>query len=222
MAVKFTTTKAAATANGIKVLVHGPAGSGKTRLCATTGELDKTLIISAEAGLLSIREHDIAVAEVKTLQDVRDAYAEVVAHPGKWRWVCLDSISEIAEVVLAHEKKATKDPRMAYGALQEAMFQLLKSFRDLPMNVYMSCKQQRDEDGRHFPALPGNKLAQGISYLFDEVFALQTMRTDDGTVKRALLCRDDPRYEVKDRSGALAMHETADLAALSAKIRGGK
>jgi hypothetical protein len=222
MAVKFTTTKAAATANGIKVLVHGPAGAGKTRLCATTGELDKTLIISAEAGLLSIREHDIAVAEVKTLQDVRDVYAELQREPARFRWVCLESISEIAEVVLAHEKKATKDPRMAYGALQESMFQLLKSFRDLPVNVYMSCKQAKDEDGRHNPSLPGSKLAQGIAYLFDEVFALQTQRSEDGAIKRALLCKDDPRFDVKDRSGALEMYEPADLSAIAAKIRGRK
>ena len=222
MAVKFTTTKAAATSNGIKVLVHAPAGAGKTRLCATTGELDKTLIISAEAGLLSIREHDIAVAEVKTLDDVREVYATLQREPNRFRWVCLDSISEIAEVVLTHEKKQTKDPRQAYGALIEKTIDLIKSFRDLPVNVYMSCKQQRDEDGRYFPALPGGKLAQGIGYLFDEVFALQTMRGDDGSVKRALLCRDDPRYEVKDRSGALETYEPADLSALAKKIRGGK
>lgn len=222
MAIKLTTTKAVVKNNGIKVLVHGPAGAGKTRLCATTGALDQTLIISAEAGLLSLREHDIAVAEVQTLEHVREVYALLAKGDHNFRWVCLDSISEIAEVVLTHEKKQTKDPRQAYGALIEKMLDLIKSFRDLPYNVYMSCKQQRDEDGRYFPALPGGKLAQGIGYLFDEVFAIQTQRADDGTIKRALLCRDDPRYEVKDRSGALDILEPANLAAISAKIRGDK
>ena len=41
------------TASHIKVLVHAPAGAGKTRLCATTG--GKTVILSAESGLLSYR-----------------------------------------------------------------------------------------------------------------------------------------------------------------------
>ncbi len=222
MALKIITTKQAVSQNGIKVLVHGPAGAGKTRLCATTGDLAATLIISAESGLLSLREHTIDVAEVSSLDDVREAYRMLAAGSHKYRWVCLDSISEIAEVVLTHEKKQTKDPRQAYGALQEAMFQLLKSFRDLPMSVYMSCKQQRDEDGRYLPSLPGSKLAQGIGYLFDEVFALQTQRDDQGVVRRALLCRDDPRYEVKDRSGALNALEPADLSAIAAKIRGDK
>ena len=219
MAIKFGNTKKCAETNGIKILVHGPAGAGKTRLCATTGDLDKTLIISAEAGLLSIREYDIAVAEVSSIDDVREVYHYLTKTTHNFSWVCLDSISEIAEAVLAAEKKQNKDPRLAYGALQESMFQLLKSFRDLPFNVYMSCKQHRDEDGRYQPSLPGGKLTQGVSYLFDEVFALQTQRGEDGTVKRALLCKDDPRYEVKDRSGALNVYEPADLSLIAAKIR---
>ena len=55
--------------------------------------------------------------------------------------VALDSISEIAEVVLNAEKKATKDPRQAYGAMQEQMADIIRAFRDLPgRHVYMSAK----------------------------------------------------------------------------------
>ena len=64
MSIKLTSTAQAAVDNGIKVLVHGPAGSGKTTLCATTGE--PTVIISAEAGLLSLRGHDIPMQHLLT------------------------------------------------------------------------------------------------------------------------------------------------------------
>ena len=40
----------------LKVLVHGPAGAGKTYLASTTGNHRSTLELSAEAGLLSLRE----------------------------------------------------------------------------------------------------------------------------------------------------------------------
>jgi hypothetical protein len=53
----------------LKVLVSGGAGAGKTRLCATTGDPDATVIISAEGGLLSLRDHGITAIEVKTLAD---------------------------------------------------------------------------------------------------------------------------------------------------------
>ena len=116
MAFKITTTKEAAKAQGLKVLVHGPAGSGKTVLCSTTGALDKTLIISAEAGLLSLRDFDIQVAEVSTLEDLREVYKTLKNDDHPFEWICLDSISEIAEVVLNHELKQSKDPRRRPGA----------------------------------------------------------------------------------------------------------
>jgi hypothetical protein len=221
MAVKLSSTKDAAS-NGIKLLVHAPAGAGKTRLCATTGE--PTIIISAEAGLLSLREYDIPTLEVATLADVHEAYAYVLAHP-EYSWVCLDSISEIAEVVLNHEKKATKDPRAAYGALAEKMTDLVRAFRDLPSrNVYMSCKQDKVKDEKsgavlYSPSMPGNMLKQGISYFFDEVLVLRVEADADGNPYRCLQTSRDFQYEAKDRSGALDAFETPDLAAIAAKIK---
>lgn len=221
MAVKLGSTKDAAS-NGIKLLVHGPAGSGKTRLCATTGE--STIIISAEAGLLSLRGFDIPTLEVATLDDVHEAYAYVAAHT-EYAWVCLDSISEIAEVVLNNEKKTAKDPRQAYGALAEKMTDLVRAFRDLPnRNVYMSCKQDKVKDEQtgimlYSPSMPGNNLKQGISYFFDEVLALRVVADAEGQTQRWLQTARDLQYEAKDRSGALDAYELPDLAAIAAKIR---
>jgi hypothetical protein len=224
LAIRLTTTAQALADNGIKVLVHGPAGSGKTSLCATTG--GSPVIISAEAGLMSLRHHSIPVIEVSSIADVHEAYQFVTqsADAKGFDWVCLDSISEIAEVCLSAEKKATKDPRQAYGALQEEMTGLIRAFRDIPQrNVYMSCKQVRQDDQAtgaqlYFPSLPGAKLGQGIGYFFDEVFALRVERDAEGAVTRWLQTGRDFQYEAKDRSGALTMFEAPDLAAIAAKI----
>lgn len=224
MAIKLTTTRAAAQVNGIKMLVHGPAGAGKTSLCATTGA--PTVIISAEAGLLSLRAHDIAVIEVKNLDDVQEAYRFITEDPSAagFEWICLDSISEIAEVCLAWEKANTKDPRAAYGALQDKMGAIIRAFRDLPgKNVYFSCKQERQTEQTtgaqlYFPSLPGQKLGQGIGYYFDEVFALRVERDAEGAVTRWLQTGRDFTHEAKDRSGALAMFEPPNLGAIAAKI----
>lgn len=221
MAIKLSSTRDAAS-NGIKLLVHGGPGKGKTRLCATTGA--PTIIISAEAGLLSLREFDIPTLEVATLNDVHEAYAYVMAHP-EYEWVCLDSISEIAEVVLNNEKKQTKDPRHAYGALAEKMTDLIRAFRDLPgRNVYMSCKQDKVKDEKsgvilYGPSMPGNSLKQGIGYFFDEVLVLRVEADADGNPYRCLQTANDFQYEAKDRSGALDAFEPPDLAAIAAKIR---
>ena len=226
MSVKFTNVQDAVADNGIKILVHGPAGSGKTVLAATTGA--PTLIINAEAGLLSIKEagEHIRVATIQNIQDLYEVYDLLKNNPGDFEWVNLDSISEIAEVVLSYEKAQTKDPRKAYGELQEQLTKLLRAFRDLPnYNVLMTCKQAITKDEysgvtMYGPALPGTKLPQQVGYLFDEVFAMRVERNEAGELVRSLQTERDMQYEAKDRSGKLAMYELPNLKHIHDKIRG--
>ena len=224
MAIQLKSTKDAAL-DGIKILVHGPAGAGKTTLCSTTGE--PTIIISAEAGLLSLRGFDIPVIEVKTLDQLYEAYQYVAGPEGEqFSWVCLDSISEIAEVVLNYEKKNSKDPRAAYGSLAEKMTDLIRAFRDLPgRNVLFLCKQEKVKDEQtgamlYSPSMPGSQLKNGLSYFFDEVMPLRVEKDAAGNPTRWLQAQRDYNYEAKDRSGALDMFEPPNIAGIAAKIRG--
>jgi len=209
-------------AKHIKVLVHGAAGAGKTRLCGTTG--GRAVILSAESGLLSLAGQDIDVIEIKTMHDLYEAF-KFLQEDEIYDWVCLDSISEIAEVLLTTEKGKTKDPRQAYGELQTQMMQLLRGFRDLPKNVYFSAKQENVKDevtgGLIFgPSAPGTKVAPAMPYLFDLVFALHNWKDDEGNVQSALQTQRCSQYEAKDRSGKLALTEPADLGKIHAKIIG--
>jgi len=218
MAIRLSTTRDSARDSGCKFLIHGQSGAGKTVLCGTTGA--PTVIISAEAGLMSLRNLDIPVIEIQTIDDLQEAYAFVTeAQEAKsFKWICLDSISEIAE------KRATKDPRQAYGALADKMGHIVRSFRDLRgKNVYFSCKQAREKDEAsgstlYVPALPGKMLTQGISYYFDFVFALRVEKDAEGQPYRVLQTSRDFNHECKDRSGSLDLFEHPNLAAIAAKI----
>jgi phage nucleotide-binding protein len=208
----------------LKIIVYGPAGAGKTRLAATTGDHDGTLIVSAESGLLSLRGENIDVAQVQQLSDLTEIYRYLRGGEHKYRWVILDSVSEIAEVCLAAEKRKTKDGRAAYGQTADLMFQTLRLFRDLHYHVVMTAKQAREqtESGGmlYGPLLPGKQLSQGIGYLVDEVFALRVMPGDDGALVRVLQTGPDGAYDAKDRSGALDHFEAPSLATVAAKIVG--
>lgn len=206
----------------VKILVHGPSGSGKTRLCATTGGVP--IILSAEAGLLSIRGESIDFIEIKTIDDLREAYM-FLANDKKYDWVCLDSISEIAEVVLADEKEKTKDPRKAYGEMADIMIGLIRAFRGLPKNVYIAAKQGKVKDeitgGILFgPSAPGQKISESLPYYFDEVFALQVWKDAEGKERSALQTKRDSSYEAKDRSGNLEIVEPANLGDIYKKLIG--
>lgn len=222
MAIQLKRTGAIAR-DGVKLLVYGQAGAGKTSLIPT---LPNPIVLSAEAGLLSISDADVPYIEIAGAADLREALAWLMGsdEASAYQSVALDSISEIAEVVLADEKRVAKDPRQAYGAMQEAMAELIRAFRDLPgKHVYMSAKleKQADEQGRllYSPSMPGNKTGQSLPYFFDEVLALRVEKDAEGVVQRALQCDSDGLWQAKDRSGKLGQWEPADLGAIIAKVQ---
>ena len=221
MAINLKTT-GGLSANGVKLLVYGQAGAGKTTLIKT---LPKPIVLSAEGGLLSIQDADLPYIEIGSMDDLMEAYEWLTgsAEAKGYGSVALDSISEIAEVVLNSEKKIAKDPRQAYGAMQEKMADVIRAFRDLPdRHVYMSAKLEKtqDEMGRvtYAPSMPGNKTGQALPYFFDEVLALRVEKDSDGASQRALMCDSDGLWLAKDRSGKLGAWEAPDLGEIIAKI----
>lgn len=204
---------------GVKILVYGQAGSGKTSLIPT---LPKPIVLSAEGGLLSIQDANLPYIQINSMDDLNEAY-DYLLNNEEFKSVAIDSISEIAEVVLNHEKKINKDPRAAYGSMQEQMADIIRSFRDLPSkHVYMSAKLEKstDEMGRilYAPSMPGNKTGQALPYFFDEVLALRVEKDEAGVTQRALMCDSDGLWSAKDRSGKLSAWESADLGEIIAKI----
>ena len=223
MAINLRSTKGLH-ANGVKLLVYGNAGAGKTSLIPT---LPNPVVFSAEGGLLSIADADVSFVEVSSYDTLMEAYRWVTEsdEAKHFESIALDSISEIAEVVLNHEKKIAKDPRQAYGAMQEQMSDIIRAFRDIPnKHVYFTakCEKATDETGRilYAPSMPGNKTGQQLPYFFDMVLALRVEKDAEGNAQRALMCDSDGIWQAKDRSGKLDTWEAPDLGAIINKIGG--
>lgn len=221
MAIQLRSTAAVA-ADGVKVCVYGAAGTGKTTLIAT---LPAPVILSAEGGLLSLHGADIPYIIVDTMDRLREAYTWLreSKEATQYQSVALDSISEVAEVVLAAELKKSKDGRAAYGEMNTVMADMIRAFRDLPgKHVYMSAKLEKsqDETGRmlYNPSMPGKNLTMQLPYFFDEVLALRVERDAENKTQRALMCDSDGLWQAKDRSGRLDPWMPADLGAVINRI----
>lgn len=232
--ISFTDTNTGTSANGVKILVYGPAGIGKTSLIST---MPDPVVISIEKGLLSLnpvnqvrmfgKANNIPVIEISTYADFQEAYRFVSeSEHAKGLNPCLDSLSDIAEVVLAAQKVLNKDPRKAYGELADKMGELIRKFRDLPgRHVYMTAKQDREKDEAagmmlYGPSMPGQLLTRGIAHYFDEVFALGVSpKAADGSSYRFLRTCADLQFQAKDRSGALDEIEKPDLGHIISKIQ---
>lgn len=221
--VTITTTDVLGQNHGLKVLVYGRAGMGKTRLCGTA---PAPLIISAESGMLTLKDQKHPVIEIKTLSDLVDAYNWLKTNPDARhiKTVCLDSISEICEVCLTAAKKSTKDGRKAYGDYADQMIPAIKDFRDLSgFNVVVTAKQGKSVDAfsgmtMFGPTAPGQQLPTQLPYLFDMVWNANTGVDTDGKPYYYLRTRPDMQYEAKDRSGKLDEIEYPDLTYLFDKI----
>ena len=220
MAIKIERTGDVHT-NGIKVLVYGKAGIGKTKLLATTRRI---IVLSCESGLLSLREDNLPYIKIKNVKDIYAAYDLITGRRGRrYRTVALDSISEIAEVVLADYKRNSKDPRMAYGEMAEEMAELIRMFRDLEgKNVVFTAKQKRiNDDGvqKKIPSMPGQQMKDELPFFFDEVFYMTLGEDKNGKEIRVLKTDPGYDYEAKDRSGKLKRTELPNLDAIFRKIK---
>jgi len=241
MAIKLVAASSLAAIHGVKCLVYGRAGLGKTSLTATA---PAPVLISAESGLLSLAKeniermygvgtqgisYEIPVIEITTIQDLVEAevWARTSPEAQQFQTICLDSLTEIGEKVLSNAKGQVKDPRQAYGELIEKMTSTVKAFRDLKgKHVYMSAKEERSKDEATGvtlagPAMPGSKLGQQLPYLFDEVFHLGKAKDPASQQDyRYIRTQPDFNYDAKDRSGALAELETPHLGYIFSKIMG--
>jgi len=208
-----------------KFCVYGQSGTGKTTLAAT---LPTPFVISAEGGLLSLRGADIPYVEIKTIDEMREAFVFLsspdAAHIES---VVIDSISEIAEIVLATEKARMVngkpiDPRQAYGATQEAIVSMIRAFSGMSKHllVIAKCEKTQDEAGRllYQPAMVGQKLGQQLPYMFDFLFALRNEKDTEGNVVRYLQTRTDGLWQAKERGGYVAAVETPDLGEIIKKL----
>ena len=242
MAVVLQSSNQLAREHGIKALIYSRSGIGKTSLVATA---PRPVMLSAESGLLSLKKenierlhgvntpgisYDIAVIQIKTIEDLvaAEVWARTSAEAKQFESICIDSITEIAEVILTNAKKTVKDPRQAYGELLDKALMVIKAFRDLKgKHVVTLAKEERAKDESTGvilagPSMPGAKLGPALPYLFDEVFNLNMAKDPaDGSMYRYLRTQPDLKYDAKDRSGTLLEIEPPNLGYIFNKIMAG-
>jgi len=215
MAIHIQTTSSIAI-DAVKCVVYGGAGTGKTRLCASA---PSPIIISAESGLLSLADVSCDYIEISSIEQLDEAY-RFLKNDTKYKTICLDSLSEIAEVIIQRVKPDFKDPRQAYAQLADMMMPMLRRFRDLKgKHTVFTAKliSVQDQDSGVVTEeimMPGKVLGAQIPYMVDELFKLKVDRKNNGILQT----KPDRISFAKDRSGALLPEEVPNMTAIINKI----
>jgi len=222
--IKLTSTKDIV--RFVNILIYAEAGWGKTEQCK---HAPNPLIISAEGGLLTLTDEDIPLMEINNIADATEVcdWLDMSKEPEKYTTVCVDSLSEIAEVLLSDEMKKTKDARQAYGIMHNEMSMFIRRLRAAHKDVYFTAKQKKvvAEVGgaiNYMPAAPGQMLLQALPYFFDEVLVGRYGKLSTGEIYRYIQTNEDRQYTAKDRSGTLQKIVEPDLGKVIETIKAGK
>lgn len=209
---------------GVKALVYGPPGSGKTPLCNTA---PRPVLCISEPGALSLRNSAIVACEAYTPEAIDDFYRWLFTSKEAVNFdtVCVDSISQQAEIILDQELKRNKDGRKAYGEMSRRMMEHLNGlYYSRGKHTYLICKQTTEEIGnvnQRKPYFPGKDLGVKVPHLYDEILHLDTHNIPGHGAIKAFRCAKSYDTVARDRSGRLAEFEQADLNNLFNKVMQG-
>lgn len=203
----------------LKILSYGQPGSGKTMFSGSMEFRFKTLIVSAESGLLSLRNLkgadgtpiNIDYTTVAKYEDLESIYHTLKNTDHGYQAVAIDSLTEIQKTCRDHimggkEAMEIRD----WGTLGHKMERMVRAFRDLPMHFVTTAIEETETDKisgevRVMPALQGS-LQKTIAAYFDEVFYHYSKEVEEGETKKIkhfILTRNSGKYLGKDRSGKL-------------------
>lgn len=213
-------------ASKVKAIVYADSGMGKTTLLGTLPE-EKTLIVSAESGLLCLNDKDISVVEIREWSDLQEVYKNLTKNPDweKFEYVCLDSLTEMSDklVSMLESSPEFRDPKMAlkmWGEYSKRMTATIKAFRDLDKSVVFTALPEDVLDGGTVtkkPYIKGSAVQKMLNSYFDEVFYLCI---DESTDSRHLQTQPSSSATAKDRSGKLDAYEQPNLTNIINKIKG--
>ena len=214
---------------GIKMIVYGGAGTGKTRNCAITSP--KPVLVSVENGLLSIQNEQIPIVDCRGENCLQNFESFVQwaksAEAKQFETIIIDSWSELSTRLLNAELPKVKDPRQAYGVMADKMMLWAHDLiYKINQNVIFICKQECASNNNapyHQPSLEGKKLYTEFTHLIDIILRFQPKRfVINGKSQEYMVAssRNQPDYLARDRSGKLYEDEPQDLGAIINKIRG--
>jgi hypothetical protein len=201
-------------------MVYGPAGQGKTYFLGTASFDPRTtpiLILDFEGGVLSTLEGLPGENEtwfhmqIRSWQDYNKAFDRLDKNEEGFKAVAIDSMSETHKFALFNiiekEEDRRKNPDLVeqgdYGTASVQINRLVRSFRDLPMHVFMTAHAKDETDPREGlvkkPMMAG-RVAEEVPGMMEVVGYLAWTEDEEGAMRRTLLLQNWPKVRVKVRT----------------------
>lgn len=224
---QFAPASAYAQQFGVKSVIYGPPGIGKTPLLNTA---PRPILLATEPGLLSMRGSSVMTCLAPTPAEVDDFMRWLASSPEAKNYdtVGVDSGSQLAEIILKQElskksKSGNKvDGKAAYGEMSVRVMEHINTlYYMMNKHVIIICKEEVFDDNgttTRRPYFPGKDLNVKIPHLFDEILRYEKVNVPSVGDVKALRAVATYGIIARDRSGRLGEFEQPDLSLLFNKI----
>lgn len=206
---------------GVKMMVSGPPGSGKTPVADTA---PRPVLLAIEPGLRSMVKSTVPTWTAFTPERVDEFFTWFYGsnEAKNFDTICIDSASQMAEDILAQELKRKTDGRKLYGNMSDRVMQHMNALYHMKeKHAYIICKEETaNENGvtKYRPKFPGQDLHTKIPHLYDLVTRLAVHDIPGHGQHKAFKCTEGFDTMTRDRSGRLAEFEAPNLTAIFNKI----
>lgn len=212
---------------GVKTIVYGPPGSGKTPMIDTA---PRPVLLAVEPGMLTMKKSAVPTCMATTPEQIDEFFRWFFTsqETRNYDTLGIDSGSQIAEIILEQElgkksKSGNKvDGKAAYGEMARRVMEYMNGlYYTREKHIYIIAKQGDMEVAgikELRPYFPGKDLNIKIPHLFDEVLHLAKVNVPNVGEVKAL--RTKPTFGIfaRDRSDKLAEFEQPNLTLLFNKI----
>lgn len=197
---------------GVKAIVYGPAGTGKTPILNTA---PRPVLLATEAGLLSMRGSTIPTYEAYTSQRVDEFFKWFFnsTETKNFDTLGIDSGSQIADIYLNAALQGTskqgnkKHGMAAYGEMATNTMEHLRTlYYTRYKHVYMICKEEIadvDYQSLRRPYFPGKVLPIDVPHLYDFIIRLARANVPGAGETLAFQCVGNMNVLARNRTGNL-------------------
>lgn len=213
--------------NGVKAIIYGGAGGGKTP-CINTAP--RPLLLACEPGLLSMRGSKVPTYqafEAKLVDEFFDWFfgSDEVK---QFDTLAVDSISQMCEIYLdeARTGKSKSGNKLhglaAYGKMAEDALRHINKLFFMPQkHMYLVAKQQiissNGIDLRR-PYYPGQQLPVDMPHKYDQILHLDIHNVPGMGQVPSFQCKPTIETMARDRTGQLSEFEEPNFSKIVRKV----
>lgn len=215
---------------GVKSIVYGSSGQGKTPLAANT--TPRPVLLITEPGTMTLRSCKAPAYEAYTVARIEEFFAWLhsSADAVNFDTVIVDSVSQMCETYITEGMaNGSKTGGQAhgikvYGDMATTVMKHMMKLYFMPNKhcVLIAKEQKNEENGLiyHRPYYPGKDLHIKMPHLFDLVMQLGKFSIPNYGEHLSFKCNATFDAQARDRSGALAQFEAPDIGAIFNKCMG--